>query len=100
MDLELAEAIDSAGLKAHQMLLPRTVFPRLDFTKLPTILPTEVEVQIRSPFLTHATEKGSATLLMTPTRDASVQGPALQAAHRQVGKYLATEFLTDNMTSN
>ena len=30
---------------------------------------------------------------MTPTRDARIRGPALQEAHRRVGRYLATEFL-------
>lgn len=32
---------------------------------------------------------------MTPTRDAGIAGPALRAAHGNVGKYLATEFVTD-----
>ena len=32
---------------------------------------------------------------MTPMRDANVAGPALRAAHRQAGWYLATEFVTE-----
>ncbi|TKA82951.1 hypothetical protein B0A55_01327 [Friedmanniomyces simplex] len=43
----------------------------------------------------HATDRKGAKLLQTPMRDASVSGPALREAHRRVGYYLATEFLTD-----
>ncbi|KAF9874895.1 uracil phosphoribosyltransferase [Colletotrichum karsti] len=32
---------------------------------------------------------------MKPTRDSTVSGPSLRAAHHQVGWYLATEFLTE-----
>jgi uracil phosphoribosyltransferase len=77
------------------MLLPREGSPNTSSLKLPKIQLVEVEIQIRYPFLIHATEKGAAKLLMTPTRDANMQGPALQDAHRRVGTYLATEFLTD-----
>lgn len=70
---------------------------RLNFTKLPEIQLTEVEAKTKSPVLclVHATERGSARLLMTPTRDVRVLRPALQDAHRHVGRYLATEFLID-----
>ncbi|KAI1779615.1 hypothetical protein F4818DRAFT_436919 [Hypoxylon cercidicola] len=37
MDSALLQAVDNDGLKAHQVLLPATVPPRLDATKLPII---------------------------------------------------------------
>ncbi|KXH66301.1 uracil phosphoribosyltransferase [Colletotrichum salicis] len=45
--------------------------------------------------LLHATKKSASKLLMTLTRDAPVAGPSLRAAHGHVGRYLATEFLTE-----
>ena len=45
--------------------------------------------------LVHATDRTSAKILMTPTRDASVAGPALREAHFHIGRYLATEFVSD-----
>ncbi|KAK7432873.1 hypothetical protein QQZ08_000736 [Neonectria magnoliae] len=43
----------------------------------------------------HATGRNVAKLLMTPTRNASVSGPDLRAAHNPVGSYLAQEFLSE-----
>jgi uracil phosphoribosyltransferase len=40
-------------------------------------------------------DRGAAKLLMTPMRDATISGPALREAHRHVGWYLATKFLTE-----
>jgi hypothetical protein len=42
-----------------------------------------------------ATDRKAAKLLMAPIRDATVTDPALRAAHRRVGWYLATEFQTE-----
>ncbi len=42
----------------------------------------------------HATDKSAARLLMTPTRDSKIAGPALRDAHRRVGWYLAHEYLS------
>ena len=94
----LRKAIDNGDLKAHQLLLPFSVSSRLDITKLPEIDLTDIATHVefsRFLFLAHATEKGAAKILITPTRDASVQGPALQNAHRRIGEYLAIEFLAD-----
>ncbi|CAM1502318.1 Fc.00g043020.m01.CDS01 [Cosmosporella sp. VM-42] len=41
------------------------------------------------------TGKPAAQLLMTPTRDGRISGPALREAHRKIGWYLATEVLTE-----
>ena len=104
MDAALMTAIDTDGLRARQALLPSTASPRLDTIKLPLIQLTERKfldsvlcrrsrhdgVQILQ-----ATDRNAAKLLMTPTRDANVAGPALREAHRRVGWYLATEFLAD-----
>ena len=104
MDAALMHAIDVDGLRARQAVLPSNASPRLDTTKLPLIQLTEPEfvdsvLCRRSRHagiqVLHATDKNAAKLLMTPTRDATVAGPVLREAHRRVGWYLATEFLTD-----
>lgn len=104
MDVQLLRAINFDGLEARQALLPRNVSPRLDITKIPLIElrdPTFFESIIcprqngDSRFrLLHATEKNAAKVLMTPMRDAKIVGPTLREAHRQVGRYLAAEYLT------
>lgn len=104
MDVALTEAINNGRLKARQVLLPRDVSQRLHAAKLPLVQLTEndfVNFVFGRP--THraglqaflATEKGAGKLLATSTRDAAVAGPALKEAHRRVGRYLATEYLTD-----
>jgi uracil phosphoribosyltransferase/phosphoserine phosphatase/adenylate kinase len=104
MEAELLDAIDNGGLRARQVLLPSNVSQRLDTTKLPLVNITDpefIESVFRrrprrpGPQVLHASSKNTAKLLMTPTRDATIAGPALREAHRRVGWYLATEFLTD-----
>lgn len=100
MDAALRNAIDYGGLRARQVLLPSNVSPRLDNTKLPVMQLTERDVVDsilchHKPQILHATDRKAAKLLMTPTRDATVAGPALREAHRRIGWYLATEFLTN-----
>jgi len=104
MDKVLENAISNNGLQAHQALLPGTVSPRLDLTQLPQIKLTDQDFrddvlfhrgQHCGPQVLHATNKKAAKLLMTPTRDARVAGPALRNAHAAIGRYLATEYLTD-----
>ncbi|OCL13444.1 hypothetical protein AOQ84DRAFT_372188 [Glonium stellatum] len=104
MDAALMDAIDNGGLRARQAVLPSNASPRLDATRLPLVKLTEQEfvdsiLCRRSRHIGlqvhHATDRGAAKLLMTPTRDATIAGPALREAHRRVGWYLATEFLTD-----
>jgi len=75
----------------------------LDTTRLPLVDITDPEFiesvfrrpRCPSPQVLHATSKSAAKLLMTPTRDATIAGPALRDAHRRVGWYLAMEFLAD-----
>ncbi|KAF7561252.1 hypothetical protein G7046_g2879 [Stylonectria norvegica] len=104
MDAALLDAIDNKDLRARQILLPETVTPRLDSTKLPIVdLNDEAfinSIMCRSPKsgltqVFHTTDRNAAKLLMTPTRDARVAGPALREAHRRIGWYLATEVLAD-----
>ncbi|KAK2026078.1 uracil phosphoribosyltransferase [Colletotrichum zoysiae] len=99
MDAALLEAIDEDGLCARQVLVPECSTPRPDLDKLPLVDITS-QAFIRSVTerrrlrVFHATARNAAKLLMTPTRDAAVAGPSLRAAHHQMGRYLATEFLT------
>ncbi|KAJ3996124.1 uracil phosphoribosyltransferase-domain-containing protein [Lentinula boryana] len=101
MESALLNAIENEGLRAWQVLLPKTVSiaPRLDKGKLPVIDITKddvlnVIVFHCRPRVLHPNEN-TAKVLMTPMRDACVSGPALQQVHRRVGRYLATEFLPD-----
>ncbi len=103
MDAELLNAIDTRGLRARQVLLPSVAIPRLDIIKLPVVQLTDPEFVMsllshprhaRLQFL-HAMHRPAAKLLATSMRDANVSGPVLRKAHRRVGFYLATEFLTD-----
>ncbi|KAK1995252.1 uracil phosphoribosyltransferase [Colletotrichum falcatum] len=99
MDAALLTAMDEDSLRARQALVPASSTPRLDLVKLPLVDITSQSfiksVTGRRRFrVVHATVKNAAKLLMTPTRDAAVAGPSLRAAHHQVGRYLATEFLT------
>lgn len=102
MDAALLTAIDNDSLLAQQALLPSNASPRLDTTKLPVIQLTDPEfvdsiIRRRSQHplqVLHATERNAAKLLITPMRDATIAGPALREAHRRVGWYLATEFVT------
>ena len=98
MDAELASAIDNNHIWVRQVLLPTTVSPRLDTTKLPQIELTDhefVNSVLAQLHLVHATERGATKLLITLMRDATVAGPTLRKAHRRAGWYLANEFLTD-----
>ncbi|KAL8744475.1 MAG: hypothetical protein Q9184_007994, partial [Pyrenodesmia sp. 2 TL-2023] len=99
MEQELATAI-SNGLTARQVLLPNTVSPRLEASKLPVVNITTDDflnsvLRRRSPRILLASDRTSAKLLMTPTRNAAIGGPALRKAHRRIGWYLATDFITN-----
>lgn len=97
MEAQLSKAI-KAGLRAHQVLLPSTVRSGrlnandLPFIQLNTIIP---EITTNHAFhFHHATDKPAAKLLMTPTRNANISGPALRDAHSRIGWCLATEYLS------
>ena len=101
MEKALQKTIDECGLRARQVLLPPHASPRLDTKKLPLIQINHKFIQSilrrrQTTFrIVDATNRSAAKLLMTPTRDAGVAGPALRTAHENVGSYLATEFVTD-----
>ncbi|KAJ4466996.1 uracil phosphoribosyltransferase-domain-containing protein [Lentinula aciculospora] len=99
MEAALLDAIDHGGLRAWQVLLPSTtsLVPQFNTAKLPSVNITDAQFMNSvifhcNPRVLHPDEH-TAKLLMTPTRDAGVSGPALREAHNRVGFYLATEFL-------
>ncbi|KAF2634375.1 hypothetical protein P280DRAFT_260566 [Massarina eburnea CBS 473.64] len=95
MDADLSIAI-AAGLPATQILLPSTSTPRLDEHILPILElgDTQIENLVKRPSFTHATHKPITKILQTALRDAAQTGPTLRAAHEEVGKYLALEYVT------
>jgi uracil phosphoribosyltransferase/phosphoserine phosphatase len=103
MDAALAKAIQDDHLRARQVLLPSNSSLRLDKDSLPVVsLGDEDFVNSivdrrpdRRPLkIFHATNKAAAKLLMSPMRDAAVAGPMLRDAHANVGRYLATEYVS------
>lgn len=107
MDSVLERAIDHDGLcgRAFQVLLPSgpIIEPRLDAKRLPVVrfIDREFVKLITSRHkggfdqrILHATDRPAAKLLMTPSRDSRIAGPGLREAHRQIGWYLATEFVS------
>ncbi|KAI0163865.1 uracil phosphoribosyltransferase-domain-containing protein [Xylariaceae sp. FL1272] len=107
MDAALESAMEDDGLRASQALLPSHVPPRLSVANLPVIRLDEPEFvksilcrdRCRLPAhqVLDATGKSATKLLMTPTRDAEIDGLNLRAAHRRIGWYLAIEFLAQVM---
>ncbi|KAI1291201.1 uracil phosphoribosyltransferase-domain-containing protein [Xylaria venustula] len=110
LDLPMLAAADQAivvvGEETTRTLLPRHATPRLDVADLPiislddseftnSILSCRHRPPTPSPLVLHATGRNVAKLLMTPTRDANMNGPNLREAHRRIGWYLAAEFLTE-----
>ncbi|KAG9185829.1 hypothetical protein G6011_07160 [Alternaria panax] len=98
MEKKLTTAIENHHLSALQILLPSTVTSRMTLEKLPkaTLNEEGLESIFRSrkdptTRIHHATSKHSAKLLMTPSRDASIQSHDLRKAHEHIGYYLATE---------
>jgi uracil phosphoribosyltransferase len=101
MDEALTDALINDGFRAKQVLLPKTASPRLDIVRLPLVEFTEhdflhsVASHHASITVIHATTKNATKVLMTPTRNKNIAGPTLREYHRQIGWYLATEYLTD-----
>lgn len=97
MDEALYGTLRDPSFRPFQALFPPSVHHRLDLKNLPILDLSNPSVResLTSQRLRviDATAKPAARLLMTPTRNAAVQGPALRAAHQQVGQYLAYEFL-------
>jgi phosphoserine phosphatase/uracil phosphoribosyltransferase/adenylate kinase len=98
MDDALSNAVRNENFRPRQVLLPEQSLPRLDENRLPLVR-LDDERFLDSIFLgltkiLHATGKDASKLLSSPTRDATIAGPALRKAHDLVGWYLATEFIT------
>ncbi|KAJ9156808.1 uracil phosphoribosyltransferase protein [Coniochaeta hoffmannii] len=92
------------GFRPRQTMLPDTgdLKPLLNTVELPIVYLNHKDTidwllrpGIGRNRLLHATDRTSAKILMTPTRDASIAGPVLREAHLRIGQYLATEFVTD-----
>ncbi|KAK5124346.1 hypothetical protein LTR08_005729 [Meristemomyces frigidus] len=94
MEEELTKVMDVNGLRASQVLRSGTASPRLDSTRLAVIQLADLASPLCGRLRAlEATNRTAAKLLMTPIRDATIAGPALRAAHRNVEWYLATEFV-------
>ncbi|KAF4439792.1 2-3-cyclic-nucleotide 3-phosphodiesterase [Fusarium acutatum] len=84
MDEELEKVIRDGYLRAPQFLVPNFFHSILD--RRPDRQPLK---------LLNATHKAAAKLLMSPMRDTAVFGPMLRQAHANVGRYLATEYVSE-----
>ena len=103
MGHELKYAIDRA-VKARQVSLPNQSAIRLTEDHLPLVKLTEpgfLDSIFAFPLIGTtlktciATDRPSTKLLMTPTRNKQIDVPELRESHRIIGRYLATEFLTE-----
>ncbi|ROT41664.1 hypothetical protein SODALDRAFT_125524 [Sodiomyces alkalinus F11] len=115
MEASLHRAVDHEGFRARQLLLPNDTKPRLSIGCLPLVglddqdflesIFTSVHLKKARPRhegfepgrvrVIGASGTGASQLLMTPMRDARISGPALRKAHRVVGRYMATTYLTE-----
>ena len=79
---------------AQQILMPSTAQrrPHLPAVEFETVS-SEISTRFRDERIVvqvhHFTNDEASKLLATPTRDASVSGPALRRAHRRIGEFLA-----------
>ncbi|RKL09258.1 hypothetical protein BFJ68_g9202 [Fusarium oxysporum] len=103
MDAALATAIQDGHLRARQVLLPSTLSPRLDNNSLPVVSFDDGDFvksivdprpELRPLKKYDATNKAASNILMSPMRSAAVSGPMLRAANANVGRYLATEYVS------
>ena len=105
MDEALTSALQDRHFQAKltQTLLPSNVVPRPNTKEIRKINLTEPKYlkKLFGNQVTHGVrqvlyprEKNAAKLLATPMRDSAVAGLALREAHRRVGWYLATEYLS------
>ncbi|KAL8785882.1 MAG: hypothetical protein Q9213_003114 [Squamulea squamosa] len=101
MDAELKDAIDKHGLRAHQVLLPKTVPPRVGLPIVQLTDPNFVSNLLGNRFLPRgprvilATGTNATKLLATAMRDSANAGPDLKEAHRHVGRHLAFTYVAE-----
>jgi uracil phosphoribosyltransferase/adenylate kinase/phosphoserine phosphatase len=107
MEAALETALDNGNIqdaRVCQVVMASGAPPRLNATKLPVTTLTDPDFMqsMISPrgdgncvdlHVLDVTNKNAAKILTTPTRDASVAGPALREAHRRVGWFLAHAFV-------
>lgn len=90
MDDALAQALKTRQLRARQALLPCSVRPRLDCTRLPQCDPASgdfiKELLLPRMVVHDESQSSAAKLLMTATRDAEKSGSLLRKAHERVGR--------------
>lgn len=102
--LEMAIDDNARPWQFCQVLFPATVKERLKRKKLPVIQLTSEDfvndIFGHSQHPTLATfvyaKENAAKVLMTPMRNKDIEGPGLREAHRRVGWYLATEYLSES----
>ena len=104
MERELQQAIEHDGLRARQVILADGAPPRLNRDTLPLIEFDKDEdrhfsrrlrgYREREQQILDATDTNAARLLSTSSRNAEISGLALQKVHRDIGKYLATHFVS------
>ncbi|KAL8773656.1 MAG: hypothetical protein Q9209_001422 [Squamulea sp. 1 TL-2023] len=101
MDAKLKDAMENSGLRAHQVLLPKTVSPRVGLPIVQLTHPSFVSDLLgnrfspRGPRVILATETNATKLLATAMRDSANAGPDLKEAHRLVGRHLAFTYVAD-----
>jgi uracil phosphoribosyltransferase/adenylate kinase/phosphoserine phosphatase len=97
---ELLKAFKENGLRARQILFPPHSAPRLTDKELPKAdfnaesFLKELEKPHGLHFV-HATDSPAAKLLATDSRNVDIHGLDLQRAHRKIGWYLATQYVSE-----
>ncbi|KAK8000848.1 uracil phosphoribosyltransferase-domain-containing protein [Apiospora marii] len=107
MEGALRNAIDNDGIRVKQLLLPSHVAPIVGIDQAPVMSLQRPGVwdslTSATPFSSpgfqvfDATNTNAARLLMTPTRNANISGPALREAHEDIGRHLVTTILSDKL---
>jgi uracil phosphoribosyltransferase/adenylate kinase/phosphoserine phosphatase len=99
---ELRKAIKENGLRARQILFPLESTPRMSEEELPKAqFDAESFVkELQKPHglhFVHATDKKAAKLLATASRNVDIHGLELHRAHRKIGWYLATQYVSEEV---
>jgi uracil phosphoribosyltransferase/adenylate kinase/phosphoserine phosphatase len=99
---ELRKAIKENGLRARQILFPPESTPRMSEEELPKAqFDAESFVkELQKPHglhFVHATDKKAAKLLATASRNVDIHGLELHRAHRKIGWYLATQYVSEEV---
>jgi uracil phosphoribosyltransferase/adenylate kinase/2-hydroxy-3-keto-5-methylthiopentenyl-1-phosphate phosphatase len=99
---ELLKAFKENGLRARQILFPPESAPRLTDKELSTAtfyakaFVEELE-RPHSLDFAQATNKSAVSLLAADSRNVDIHGLDLHRAHRKIGWYLATEYVSEKV---